>query len=117
MKTEIDFSRELHERVVDENTELYRKMISSDSAHAKGTWKQMIQLFASLDTEQQEAFMRLTRQVIVDTVSTTLLVIDESSSESDAAKQLKLRNGAGIEISGGLQDFFLAEEESKNVPF
>lgn len=117
MKSPIDFTTSLHVKVVDENTIIYQQLLSSDPAQAKGAWQQMIQLFATLDQSQKEAFVRLMRQVSVDTVSSVLLVMDENSMEQEPENQLRLFNGANELVSGDLQDLFLAEEESKGVQF
>lgn len=117
MKTSSEFTSNLHLQVVEEGARLYQQMLTSDPAQAKGTWQQMIQLFATLDPSQKEAFVRLMRQVRVDTVSSVLLVMDENSMEQEPENQLRLFNGANELVSGDLQDLFLAEEESKGVQF
>jgi len=117
MKTPTDFISELHARVVDENTIIYQQLLSANPAQAKGAWQQMIQLFATLDQSQKDAFVRLLRQVSVDSVSSVLLVIDENSMAREAENQLRLFNGVNKLVSGDLQDSFLAEEERKGIPF
>ena len=80
------------------------------SQRVKG-WPQIAQLYRSLTEEQRRQFMEGIRQVIVDTLSNMLGILDGSTLLEKHRDDFHLTYGDDPqEINGDLQDLFLSTE-------
>ena len=106
------FAAHIRSTVVDENADIYRDLFTNpDEDGEDGYWKEARALFAGLDDDQKEVFFTILRQVIVDTTSTILGVVDGTVALPGIDDDFSLRLGRGPEMAGDLQDCFLSQEE------
>jgi hypothetical protein len=100
---------------------MYREYL--ESAVATGNpatpgWPDMARLYRSLTEEQRRAFMEAVRQVVVDTMSQILGILDGSSLLAKHRDDFHLTYGDHQnELNGDLQDYFLSPETGgKELP-
>lgn len=101
--------------VVEENTSTYKDLFSNapiSEAHDP-YWIRAVGLFASLTDEQRSVFFEVIRQVIIDTSSNILGILDGSSCLAGLEGELALVSQGGERIDGDLQQLFLAEIEKQ----
>lgn len=108
-----DFVSRLRLAVVEENVELYRQLFSSTTVEKASDpyWKRALTLFNSLNSEQQEVFFEVIRQVAADTTSNVLGVFDGVNALEGVNADFDLHCGTGPRLNGDLQSLFLVEEE------
>jgi hypothetical protein len=108
----------LRSSVVDENVAVYRELFENTSIEAASDqyWKNALNLFRTLSASEQEAFFAVVRQVVADTVSNVLGIIDGVSSiDVPDVEFTLLANNSPEPLNGDLQSaFLLAEEQSAN---
>ena len=106
------FAAALREEVVEANLTTYHQLFAQTSA-AEATdtyWKAALALYAQLDERQRETLFGILRQVMVDTTSNILAILDGASRLENETEELSLMCG-DERISGDLQDVFLELEE------
>ena len=105
------FVNSLGHAVVDENATIYRRLFEQASAGTArdAYWINAAAFYSGLTAEQKDVFFQVIRQVIVDTTSNVLGVLD-GSSHIDGAPRIEL-NIDGHRIRSDLQDMFLADQE------
>ena len=98
----------LEASLADYRNDLERSLTTADR---RGThWPRMADFYASLSPEQRERFFDITRQVIVDTLSTVLGVLDGSTLLKKYRDDFHLTYGDGSrQLNGDLQSIFLGE--------
>ena len=106
------FVSQLRKEVVDENAAIYRGLFLNTPIKKASDpyWKRALELFGHLSAEQKEVFHEVIRQVVVDTTSNVLGLVDGVNTLQDVNGELELRLD-GKKISGDLQSLFLVEEE------
>lgn len=105
----------LHITVVDENIEIYKNLFENIALDEVSDpyWKNALTLFNSLPQEQRELFFSVIKQVMVDTTSNLLGIIDGSIYFTELKDEFLLLDKKNNEpLSGDLQDLFLEEEEN-----
>lgn len=109
-----DFVTSLKKSVIDENLSIYKDLFTKTSADkiSDEYWKKALTLFNSLNHEQQETVFQIIRQIMVDTTSNLLGIIDGTSYIEGTDEELELTYGKNNRLSGDLQSIFLASEES-----
>jgi hypothetical protein len=106
------FALEALKRVVDENINSYREMLSSfPREDARDPyWIKLFSLFDSMSVEDRDLLVQIMRQVSIDTIASLLSIID-GSGYSDL-KGLRLVDGNGNDIQGDLSNIFLSRAEN-----
>lgn len=110
-----EFAVGLYSAVVDENIVIYRDLFLNTEI-IKVTdpyWKNALPLFKSLSLEQQEVFFSIIKQIMVDTTSNVLGIIDGVNAFNDE-NFLLYGSGSSKPLSGDLQGLFLVEEEKRS---
>jgi hypothetical protein len=113
-----DFVNRLQFSVVEENMEIYRGLFASTSVELASDihWKHALRFFADLSPDQQEIFFDVIRQVIVDTTSNLLGIVDGVNTLEGVVDTFELSCGGTHKLSGDLQSIFLASDEmSRNA--
>jgi hypothetical protein len=110
MKVE-DFVAQIKSVVVEENAELYRDLFNNTSDASDPYWQRALDFYRSVDESQREVLFEVIRQVIVDTVSSVLAIVDGVSYLEGQDGDCSLTCG-GDELSGELQDVFLQQFEN-----
>jgi hypothetical protein len=112
-----DFVIGLHTTIVDENIEIYKNLFQNTVLEnvSDPYWRNALVLFNTLSEEQRDIFFSVIKQVIVDTTSNLLGVIDGVSSFTGQENEfLLLASDSHKSLSGDLQDLFLEEEEKRS---
>ncbi|WP_109127345.1 hypothetical protein [Dyella sp. C11] len=106
--TPYEFVSKLGAAVVDENHAIYRDVLLHTHADQAPDpyWQRVLTLFGTLDADQREVLLELTRQVTIDAVANVLGVIDGNCMLSDERGGLSLTH-QGVELGGELQSLFL----------
>lgn len=102
----------LRRTVVSENLSTYRTLLeSTDRTEATDEyWISVLSLYDQLNSSQRALLLSLIRQVIVDTLSTVLGIIDGTHTMESESGEVLLQSGSQI-LNGSLQDMFLEFEE------
>ena len=74
-------------------------------------WKRALPLFKSLSPGQQEVFFEIVRQIVTDTVSNTLGLLDVGVGTGE----FELYYEGGTKLNGDLQSLFLAVDECSDL--
>ena len=109
-----DFTKQLRKSIIEDNLAIYKDLFqSTDPKSATDPyWVRALALHGALDDSQKSIFYEIVRQVMADTVSNMLGVIDGVSTLEGADDELRLLTAKGNkELSGDLQDTFLEQEE------
>ncbi|APC14618.1 hypothetical protein BLL42_02290 [Pseudomonas frederiksbergensis] len=109
-----DFVTGLKTTVVDDNISIYKDLFFNTPIEnaTNEYWKRALALFKSLHKEQQEVFLEVIRQTMVDTTSNILGVIDGVSTIDGANDEFSIAYGTNQQsLTGDLQSLFLADEE------
>jgi hypothetical protein len=102
----------LLQEVVEGNTREYSKMLSTSASTARDpTWKQILTARESMDPAQRGALDVLVKQVVVDTVSTILGILDGPTVLPRFRGPFTLTYESGAKLNGDLQDLFLEATE------
>jgi len=107
-----DFVLGIRKAVVEGNLQTYRELFAG-TRHEEASdpyWMTALQFFGELDDANREAFFKIIRQVIVDTVSSLFAVFDGVSELPAQNGTFEVRIG-DENLAGNLQDLFLAAEE------
>ena len=110
-----EFAVGLYSAVVDENSLIYRELFQNTEI-GKVTdpyWKDALPLFKSLSLEQREVFFSIIKQIMIDTTSNVLGVIDGVNSFANEDFSL-YGSDSSKPLNGDLQGLFLAEEEKRS---
>ncbi len=104
----------IRKEVIDSNLETYKELFGQTSPEAATDplWQTALRFFRALDETQREALFRIIRQLMVDTVSNVLAILDGVSWLEGQEGDFELLL-AGENIAGSLQDQFLAAEEEE----
>mgnify|MGYP004545761317 CR=1 FL=1 len=76
-------------------------------------WKDVKQLYVTLDQKQKEIYYEIIRQVMIDTISSVFGILDGSSTLSGGDFEFEVRIN-GISTEDELQDTFLGFVEENN---
>lgn len=108
------FAKQIRKSIIEDNLAIYRDLFASTSPDGASDpyWKRSLALYGNLTEEEKAVLFEIIRQVMSDTVSNFMGVLDGVSTLEGADDELVLstREG-GEEISGNLQDLFLELEE------
>jgi hypothetical protein len=100
--------------ILQQNFAIYQSMYSENNLSGPKSqyWKQMAAFYASLNEGQRKQFEIAARQIMVDTISNMLGVLDGTSILEKYRDEFHLTyNGDENQINGNLQDYFLAAEQ------
>ena len=100
--------------IIDQNLANYRELFTStDPASATDAyWKRALSLFGTLNDNQQAVFFQIIRQVMVDTTSNLLGVLDGVNWLEGQTEGFRLTSENGTKrLNEGLQDLLLGMEE------
>jgi hypothetical protein len=108
-----DFAGCIHREVIEDNLRSYDHLLARPLEQIRdATWRKIAQTYATMNNDQQEALRLLARQVMVDTASNILGILDGSSILESYRKEFSLTYGTDSDrLNGELQDYFLAEME------
>lgn len=103
----------LREEVVEANLTSYRQLFANTSPTGATDpyWREALALYAHLNEDQREVLFKIIRQVVVDTTSSLLAVLDGVSRLRSQKEAFTLRCGDD-RLDGDLQDQFLELEEN-----
>ena len=102
----------LRKEVIQSNMDEYESLFEKTQA-AEVTddyWKDALSLYRGLDINQREIFLRILRQVMVDTISHVFAVLDGVSFLENQHQDFDL-SYEGQQLNGKLQEAFLQIEE------
>lgn len=108
-----DFVSYIRREVPEQNLALYRQNLEhpSDTNTQDTYWPRMAELYRSLNEEQQRQFIEGIRQVMVDTLSNAVEILDGSILLEKDRDYFHLTYGdEPQELNGELQDLFLSPE-------
>lgn len=103
-----EFIKRIYETVVNENMEIYEKQFKMNvktgniSNYTKGT----LEIYAMLSEEQKQLFMKILRNIIIDTISNVFGILDGSSSLVGGNMEIKVEIN-GHDTEDELQDTFM----------
>jgi hypothetical protein len=103
----------LRREVLEQNLQTYDAVLSQDrTAPVKDEyWRAVLDLYAQLGDSQQRVLKGIFRQVIVDTISNMLGVLDGTTIlESHRKDFLLTYGGESRKLNGYLQDLFLSDQ-------
>lgn len=115
MKPE-DFAARLCAVIVDENSAIYKDLLTAapSSRSREPHWERVHELYAALTPEQRMVLLDLVRQVVVDSVSNVVAILDGVASfGSDRERFILTSTSDPQQINGNLQDLFLEAEERR----
>lgn len=106
------FVKSVYETVVEENKNLYKHLFETTIVDKRTDeyWRQSLNLYNSLSTENKEALINIIKQTMIDTISNMFGIIDGSSTLKDSNIDAKLLLD-GVDTEGELQDLFLSYVE------
>ena len=110
--TDQEFIKKLNQFVIKENLSLYNSILTETSRETVSDdyWKNTLNLYDSLGTENRQGLLTIMHQVQIDTLSNLLGIIDGTTFLTDEEGDFQLKFGDN-ELSGLLQDLFLASHE------
>jgi hypothetical protein len=103
----------MQSQVIDQNLCEYKRiLLKTNSQEANDPyWLKTVALYNSLNTEQKLHFDTIMRQIMVDTTSNILGILDGSSFLDNYRGEFCLTtDDSGEKINGDLQDVFLSQE-------
>ncbi|WP_017385014.1 hypothetical protein [Acinetobacter baylyi] len=100
-----DFVAELQQSVINENSKIYKEFFNNTTVEQATDpyWKNALKWFNALPDNQHDVFFAIIQQIMVDTISNVLGILDDMSECADTDSELLL--------SGDLQNLFLCEQE------
>lgn len=109
---EHEFITHIRNEVIKSNLQTYRALFVETELQdgSDPYWQAALRFFQMLDDAQRCALFSIIKQVMVDTVSNVLGILDGVSGLEDQQSSFELLMD-GRNIAGSLQDQFLAEEE------
>lgn len=105
---------QLRTSVIEENLEIYRDLFESTSTEGAidPYWMRALSIYQGMTEDQRSVLFEIIRQVMSDTVSNVLGILDGVSTLDGADDELVLTaKNSGQLLSGDLQDLFLEAEE------
>ena len=99
--------------IINDNLAIYRDLFfTTDPSNVSGPyWKRALNLYSSLNSENKDVLFQIVRQVMVDTCSNLLGVLDGVNWFEGQTEGFKLTTENGTEkLNGNLQDLLLATE-------
>ncbi len=110
------FTSQVRRFVIEESLDLYKELFHSTAPEAASDpyMTRALTLFRDLGDDQQSVFFEVIRQVMSDTVSHLMGVLDGVNVLEDPDCTFLLVEDGGTEaLNGDLQDLFLALEEEE----
>jgi hypothetical protein len=106
-----DFASAVSRAIVDENTIIYRRLFEQTLKESVKDpyWIEAGTFYAGLSIQQRETLFKIVRQVVVDTTSNVLGILD-GTSHVDGSPRVDLSIDGHL-VAGDLQDMFLAVQE------
>jgi len=108
-----EFVKSIYTAIAEDNVATY-KLLFSDTATDENTidyWKRALSLYEKFDSSQQEIFFSIIENIIVDTISNVLGVMDGVCAIDDKEWSFKV-NINGVSTDNSLQDDFLEYVET-----
>ena len=108
------FVRHIRKSIIEDNLAIYKDLFESTDPDGTSDpyWARALTLYADLRNEQKTVFLEVIRQVMADTVSNFVGVLDGVSTLDGSQEDLKLMTDSCSEqLNGNLQDLFLELEE------
>ena len=105
---------QLRSSVIEENLAIYRDLFQSTSPEGATDpyWVKALTMYQDMTEEQKSVLFEIVRQVMSDTVSNVMGILDGVSTLDGADDELVLAaKNSGELLSGDLQDLFLEMEE------
>jgi hypothetical protein len=102
----------IRHEVLEDSLTMYREHLDrSLSGTEKVYWPRMAEFYRSLSDEQRQQFLEAIRQVMVDTLSNVMGILDGSTLLEQHRDFFHLTYGnERQELNGDLQDLFLSSE-------
>lgn len=109
-----EFISRIRTEIIDQNLAIYRELFANNDVTSASDpyWKRALGLHSSLSAEQRDVLFQIVRQVMVDTSSNLLGVLDGVNWFEGQSEGFKLTTEGGAEkLNEGLQDLLLGMEE------
>ena len=109
--TDKEFINAIRSEVVDEYTQSFKEILADNTIEATDPyWKKLILFYDDLDFQQRDVLLSVVRQVMVDTLSNILGIIDGGCILNDFRGDFELSMD-GQSLAGDLKDLLLEAEE------
>jgi hypothetical protein len=115
ISTSREFVAAVRSDVIDANLQYYQQMFTTGNAvmATDPYGKEALLFYASLDATGRQRLFKIIRQVMADTISSVLGILDGATNLGQGSGALVLEL-AGRSLSGTLQDEFLEMEEHES---
>ncbi len=108
-----EFVTAIRERVIENDHSIYRNLLNATVDSKDSIWKEILSLYSSLSTEQQESLLKFLRMIQVNTVSHLFGILDGSTFLDENRESFILKTELDERvINGDLLDLFLELEEA-----
>ncbi len=114
----LDFVNQIKKSVIDENIATYKNLFNNTNPNTVTDeyWVKALTFYNKLDENDREFFLKILRQIEVDTTSNILAVLDGVTWLENQEEEFVLTTENSKEhINGDLQDIFLEHEENDNL--
>lgn len=103
-----EFVKSIYKTIVEEGAEIYKDLYTSTEITERTTeyWKNAIELYRSFSAQQKEVFMKIIKQIMIDTISGVFGVLDGASTLIGGEFECEVKIN-GVITENELQDFFL----------
>jgi hypothetical protein len=101
--------------IIDQNLATYRDFFANTEVASASHpyWKRALAFYGNLNDEQRAVLFQIVRQVMVDTTSNLLGVLDGVNWLEGQVEGFRLTTESGSEkLNNGLQDLLLGKEEN-----
>ena len=108
------FVNMIRQAVIDDNVATYKDLFENTSIQdaTDQYWIRALGLFHELSDEDKETFLKIIRQVSLDTISSVFAIFDGVSCQDDIHGNFSLRfDSESDNLNGDLQDILLELEE------
>lgn len=103
-----EFIKRLYSTIIEDGCSMYKRTFDNTTISSKTNeyWKNALSLYHSLDGAEKEVFLTVVKQVMIDSVSSVLGILDGSSSLNGGNLNFDVKID-GKSTDDMLQDAFL----------
>ncbi len=112
--TDEEFISAIRNGVIEANLSVYKEELATTASEQATDpyWRQLLAFYGRLEPLDRELLLRVMRQVMVDTVSSLLGVLDGATKLENVPDDIQV-SICDERLDGDLQEVFLAAEEDE----